>query len=72
MLYDPDASYEIRSAQAAALGLERRIKHAGRWCFLMQVKNGKALYFAPQKAQITRAAIHKPIFIEIDLPEIEA
>lgn len=68
MLYDPDASYEIRSAQAAALGLERRIKHAGRWCFLHRVENGKALYFAPQKMQRTRLARHQPVFIEIDLP----
>lgn len=71
-MYDPNASFEIRSAQAAALGLERRVKHAGRWCFLQRVENGKALYFAPQKAQRTRAANHQPVFIEIDLPEIEA
>lgn len=71
MTYDSNASYEIRNAQAAALGLECRVKHAGRWCFLHRVENGKALYFAPKKAQRTRLARHQPVFIEIDLPKAD-
>ena len=67
-MYDRNASFDERQAQAAAFGVSLFIKHAGRWCRLERIENGKALYFAHAKQQRTRAARHQPVFIEIDLP----
>ena len=67
--YEAQRAQQIEvDAQATTLGIELHIKHAGRWCRLRHIENGKALYIAPRKEQRTRRANHKPVFIEIDLP----